>query len=71
MLTLYGFKCQACDRSFEARRAMDDGRMPPCPVCGTNEHVIKPIASTPAIVMNWYRSESVHDSVRFRPALRR
>lgn len=71
MLTLYTFKCQDCDQSFEARRAMSDDRMPPCPRCETNQHVIKPIVSTPAIVMNWYRSESVHESVRYRSPVSR
>ena len=45
--------------------------MPPCPQCGSAEHVIKPIVSTPGIVMNWYKSESVHESTRFRPAYAR
>jgi len=62
----YDFKCTRCSSVFELRRKMGDSSPATCPVCGGDA---ERIFSTPAIVMHWYDSDSVHESKRFRGAV--
>jgi putative FmdB family regulatory protein len=62
----YQYECQGCGRQFEAKLPMTESDRPvPCPTCGSDT---RKLISAPAVVLDWYKSESVHDSVRFRPA---
>lgn len=65
-MPLYDYKCQDCGLFFEARHRMDHAGPVACPSC-SSDHTSK-IFSSPAIVMNWFMTEAIHNSVRFRPA---
>jgi len=66
-MPLYDYKCQDCDLFFEARHRMDHSGPVPCPRC-SGDHTSK-VYSSPALVMNWFMSEAIHNSKRFRPAV--
>jgi len=63
---LYDYHCQDCDLFFEARHRMNFTGPVACPRCSGNR--TSKVISSPAIVMNWFMTEAIHDSIRFRPA---
>ena len=65
-MPLYQYKCQSCESVFDQRHAMVYTGTVTCPYCG---EPARKIISSPAIVMNWRDSDSVHNSKRFRSAV--
>lgn len=64
----YDYLCEQCAHTFVKVHSMYDDRPVTCPECeGGDTHRV-PCA--PAVVMDWHRSEAVHNSTRFRPAVR-
>ena len=64
-MPLSEYKCTACNAEFEQRHAMKFTGTVSCPKCS---EPARKVISSPAIVMNWRDSDSVHESKRFRPA---
>lgn len=46
-MPLYDYRCQQCQRQFEARHSFDDPA-PPCPACGSSQ-VMRLILRAPTI----------------------
>jgi len=64
-MPIYDYRCVDCKETFEARRGMFDPTCPTCPECGGDTE--KVIVGTPASILDWKDSDSVHASTRFRP----
>jgi len=65
-MPLYQYQCEDCTAIFEQRHPMGSTEPVTCAICG---EPARKIISSPAIVMNWRDSDSVHESKRFRTAV--
>lgn len=65
-MALYEYRCKVCGHVFEQRHPMSFTGVVTC-LCG---EPARKIISSPAIVMDWRDSDSVHASKRFRTAVR-
>jgi len=61
---IYDYKCKDCQESFEHRHPMAYEGSVLCPTCGSNS--TQKVISSPASVLDWHDSDSVHASQRFR-----
>lgn len=64
-MPIYDYHCLDCDSTFEERRSMFEEGQIRCPECNS-ENTLK-LISAPTSVLDWKDSDSVHQSIRFRP----
>jgi putative FmdB family regulatory protein len=64
-MPLYDYRCGKCGVVFEQRHSMFYQGPVTCQECGSDD--TDKIMSSPASVLDWRDSDSVHESTRFRP----
>lgn len=62
----YEFRCDNCQHNFSLQREMGKTGPAICPLCGK---AAAKLFTSPAIVINWFDSDSYHESKRFRPSV--
>ena len=64
-MPVYDYHCLDCDSIFERQHSMDEQGSICCDECGS-KNTLK-LISVPTTVLDWKDSDSVHQSIRFRP----